>query len=426
MKREKKMPTILGLFLLLATLYLGNSVINRQTNNVSKASGSCEPSGLQITNVTYSSATISFTTSLDCLSALSVSNQTIENPKGKSKIHYFEINSLEESKVYTFKIISDGQTYSLDSYNFKTAQKPSTPMPSSKLAWGRVYKPDKTIATQAIVYFTITGASPLSALVTSSGDWNIALATSFNESLTDYFSTPANIEENIIVIDESQSQTQIVGNTDHNNPVPDIIIGQNNFSAPTPAVELPQSNLLENSYSSDNTKSTTLTISNPKDNETISTKRPDFFGTAKPGSSLKIEVHSSSIISSTANVDNDGSWNWSPSKDLSVGEHTITVTDDNNNVISKKFIVLAAESNTSFTASASATTPTKTPTKIPSQNPTPTPTTIPVSPTRTPIPTTIPSTSSGVPRTGNTAPTLIILILSLLSITSAFIYYKKS
>lgn len=416
MKKEKRIPTILGLFLLLATLYIGNSVINRQTNNVSKASGSCDPSGLQITNITHNSATVSFTTSLDCLSALSISNRTIENPRGKGKIHYFEINSLEESKVYTFKVISNGNNYSLESYNFKTAQKPTSPMPSSNLAWGRVYNPDNTIATQAIVYFSITGASPLSALVTSSGDWNIALPTSFNESLTDYFSAPTNAEENIVVIDSTQTQTQIVGNTNHNNPVPDIIIGQNNFSAPSPAVNLPQTNLLENSYDVGATKSVDLTISNPTNNETLSTKRPDFFGTAKPGSNLKIEVHSPTAVNGNASVENDGTWNWSPSKDLSPGEHTITVTDSSNNSITRKFTVLAAESNTSFTASSSAITPTLTPTKTPSITP---------SPTRTPIPTTIPSTSSGVPRTGNTAPTLVIVLLSLISVISAFIYYKK-
>lgn len=412
MKKEKKIPTILGLFLLLATLYIGNSVIKLQTNNISKASGSCDPSGLQITNVTHNSTTISFTTSLDCSSAVSVSGQTMENPKGKSKIHYFEINSLEESKVYIFKIISDGKTYTTDNYNFKTAQKPIGQIPNSNLAWGRVYKPDKTVAPQAIVYFTITGASPLSALVTSSGDWNIALSTSFNESLTDYFSNPSNTEENIIVIDDTQTQTQIVGNTNHNNPVPDIIIGQNNFSAPSPAIELPQTNLLENSYDSSDSQSALLTISNPEDNETLSTKRPDFFGTAKAGSNLKIKIESPIAINGSTETKTDGSWNWSPPKDISPGEHTITVTDEDNNVISKKFIVLAAESNTSFTASASSTTPTIIPTNTPV-------------PTKTPIPTTVPSTSSGVPKTGNTTPTFIIITLSLISVIFAFVYYKK-
>ena len=411
MKKEKKIPTILGLLLFLATLYVGNSLINHQTNTVSKASGSCDPVSLQITNITNKSTTISFTTLSDCLTAISIGDKTIENPNGKGKVHYFDINSLEESKVYTFSVISDGKKYSLDSFNFKTGQKPTEELPTSNLAWGKIYKSDHTLATQAIVYFSVTGASPLSALVTSSGEWNITLATSFNESLTNYFSMPANTEESLVVIDDTQNQTQVVGNTNHNNPFPDITIGQNNFSAPSPAVdvELPQTSLLNQDYKFSDESS--LAITNPNNNETLSTKRPNFFGTAKPGGKIKIEVHSSTVINDSTTTDDEGDWDWAPPKDLAPGEHTITVTDENENTVSKKFVVLAAESNTSFIASSSAT-----PTQKPTSTPMPTPTSIPTS---------IPSTSSGIPRTGNTLPTVIILVLSLISISSAFIYSKK-
>lgn len=412
MNKEKKIPTIFGLILLVIVIYFGIFLVNHQTNTSTQASGDCEPINLQVTNITNNSVNISFTTSKECLSNVSLQNRTIENLKGKSKIHYFELNSLNESTAYNFSIISGGETYSSDDYNFKTAQKPSSQIPDSNLAWGKVYTSNQTPETNAIVYFSISGASSLSALVTSDGDWNIALATSFNESLTNYFSLPSNTEENIIIIDSNQTQTQVVGNTDHNNPVPDITIGQNVFTAPSPAIELPQTNLLDKEY--DFSDSTSLTISNPSDNETLSTKKPDFFGTAKPGSNLKIEVHSSVAIDESTTTSDDGSWNWSPSQDLTPGEHTITVTDEDNNSITKKFVVLAAESNTSFTASSSAVTPTKTPTSTPTRIPTP-----------TSIPTSVPSTSSGVPRTGNTLPTGIILIASFISFCFAFIYYKK-
>lgn len=424
MKKEKRIPTILGLFLLIIIVFLVTSLTQNKTNTGSRASGSCEPINLQVTNLTNKSATVSFATSTDCLSNIFIANRNIENLKSKGKIHYFDINSLEESKVYTFSVISDGKDYSSDEYNFKTAQKPTNPIPESNLAWGRIYLPDKSPASEAIVYFSVPGASPLSALVTSTGDWNIALATSFNESLTNFFSAIANTEENLFIVSSDQIQTQIVGNTDRNNPVPDIIIGQNNFSAPSPAVDLPSSSLLDNEYSfSDKTD---LTISNPQTNETLSTKRPDFFGTAKPGTNLKIEVHSSTAINDTTSVNSDGSWNWSPSQDLAPGEHTITITDENNNIISRKFVVLAAESSTSFTASPSATTPTKIPTPT-TKITTPTPT---LKPTATPTPITIPvsnpSTSSGVPQTGNTFPTVFTILLSLISVSFAFIYSKKA
>ena len=419
---EKRIPTILGLILLLGTIYLGSTLVGKKTNTFTKASGDCEPVNPQITNITYNTASISFTTSSDCLATINLSNRTFTDTKDKGTIHYFEIVALEESKAYDFAVISGGKNFSSDSFNFKTAQKPAKDIPTSNLAWGRVLNPDNSPATNAIVYFNIPGASVLSALVTSSGNWNIALSTSFNESLSDWFTPSGNIEENITVISPGQPQTQIVSNTSHNNPVPDIIIGQNNFSAPNKAItDESTTSLLDGNFDLSNDSS--LSITNPKNNENISNKRPDFFGTAKAESILKVKIESPVVIDDEVKVESDGSWNWSPRQDLTPGEHTITVTDENNKTVSHKFIVLAAESQTSFTASSSAVT--VTPTSAPTKTPTPT-----IQPTKTPIPTQIPavnpSTSSGIPKTGNLLPTVMLMFLSFVSITFAFVYYKKS
>jgi hypothetical protein len=427
MKKEKGFPTIFGLVLLIVTTFIGVKLSQKTVTTSSKASGDCQPINPQITNVTYNSAAVSFTTSAECSVTLNINNQIVNDSKDKKTVHYFEINNLENAKVFQFTIISGGNNYSSDEYTFKTAKKPEKNIPTSNLAWGRVFKPDNSVASEAIVYINIPGASPLSAIVTSSGNWNVPLSTSFNESLNDWFTPPDNTEENIFVISPGYDQTQIINNTSVNNPVPDIILGQNVLNAPTVTVNKDSSsnNLLDGNY--DLTSDNKLDISNPKTNEELSTKRPDFFGTAKPGSSLKIEVHSSTAINGATSVDSDGSWNWSPSQDLAPGEHTITVTDENNNIITRKFTVLAAESNTSFSASSSASvvTPTATPTKTITVNPTPTikPT---LAPTATPIPVVKPSTSSGVPRTGDNLPTVMLLSFAFVSLAFTIIYYKKS
>ncbi len=426
MKKEKGFPTIIGLALLLITTFFGVRLSQNTTTTSSKASGDCQPVNPQVTNITYNSASISFTTSAECSATVNVNNQIVNDTKDNKTVHYFEINNLENSKVYQFTIISNGNSYSPDEYTFKTAKKPDKNIPNSNLAWGKVLKPDKSAASEAIVYLNIPGASPLSALVTSSGNWNIPLSTSFNDSLNDWFSPSNNVEENLFAISPGYNQTQIVNNTSLNNPVPDIILGENVF---TPPVVTPQTstenNLINGNY--DLTTQTNLDISNPKTGEELSTKRPDFFGTAKPGSNLKIEVHSSTAINGTASVNDDGSWNWSPTQDLAPGEHTITVTDNNNNVITRKFTVLAAESSTSFTASSSANVITPTSTPTPSKSITPTPTVKPTTaPTSTPIPVVKPSTSSGVPRTGDNLPTVMLLSFAFVSLTFAVLYYKKA
>ena len=432
MKKEKSFPTIIGLVFLILTVFFGVKLSQQTTTTSSQASGDCSPINPQITNITYNSASISFTTTSSCLATVNINNQIVADLKEKMTVHYFEIANLEASKVYQFSVISGGDNYSTDEYTFKTAKKPDSSIPNSNLAWGKVLKPDGSAANESIIYLTIPGSSPLSALVTSSGNWNIPLSTSFNESLSSWFTPSANTEENIFVISPGYDQTQVVNNTSLNNPVPDITLGKNIFEAPTVTSTNSDSNtnqnLIDGNY--DLTSSTNLDISNPKTGEELSTKRPDFFGTAKPGSNLKIEVHSSTAINGSASVDSDGSWNWSPNQDLAPGEHTITVTDDNNNVVTRKFIVLAAESSTSFSASSSASvlTPTSTPTKALTPTITPTPTIKKITPTIAPtsIPIVNPSTSSGIPKTGNSTPTLVLFCLSLASLLFAFFYYKKA
>ncbi len=434
MKREKRIPTILGIFLLIATVYGTTRLINNPLSTSVKASQSCQPINPQVTNKTDKSATVSFTTTDDCLSSLNIENYSYENLKQKGKVHYFDADKLEANKNYQFDIISDGKKYSSSDYIFETAQKPTNVLPISNLAWGKVFTPDNKPATDAILYLNIPGASPLSALITSSGHWNISLAVSFNEGLTDWFSQPNNIEEDIVVIAPSYPSTQIVSNTSRNNPVPDIILGQNSFSSPQ-SIEVPQTpsdSLLNGDIDLVQTKA--LEILNPKTNESINSQKPEIFGTANPNSKLKIKIESPIIINDEIQANPDGNWNWSPPQNLTPGEHTVTVTDEKDNQVSKKFIVLAAESSQpAFSASESAVLATSTPTKTstPTPNPTKTITSTPTTkPTKTIAPTEIPvihpSTESGIPKTGAIFPTYLILILAFISLTFGLVYSKKS
>jgi len=421
MKKEKRIPTILGLLFLIGAVFGGIYLTNQNTNPVSKASGTCDPINPQITNITYNSANISFTTSSECLSNISINNKNFENLKLKSKIHYFEITNLKESNSYQFTIISDGKNYTSDSFSFQTAVKPNKTIPSSNLAWGRVFTPEGQSASDAIVYLNIPGGSPLSALITTSGNWNISLSTSFNESLTDWFTPPANIEENLVVLSPGYDQTQIVSNTSRNNPVPDITLGQNNFSSPQ-NLEPSSESLIKTE--TDLTTQHPLTITNPSDNETLSSQKPDFFGTGPSKTKISVKVESDPVYTDTITVNDDGSWNWSPPQNLAPGEHTITVTTSDNKTVSKKFIVLAAESSQpAFSSSPSASTPTPTPSKKLTITPT---VKVTNTPTITKVKTTNPSTASGVPQTGTTLPTLILIILSICSVGFAYVYHKKS
>jgi Bacterial Ig domain/Bacterial Ig-like domain len=59
--------------------------------------------------------------------------------------------------------------------------------------------------------------------------------------------------------------------------------------------------------------------------------RPTFSGTATPGSTITIEIHSEPIILTTV-ANTDGGWSITPPQDLPNGDHTVTVTASKDGV----------------------------------------------------------------------------------------------
>ena len=114
MKKERSFPTIIGLIFLTLTIFFGVKLSQKTATTSSQASGDCNPINPQITNITYNSATISFTTSSSCQATINLDNQIINDSKDKTTVHYFESNNLAESKVYQFSIISGGDNFSTD------------------------------------------------------------------------------------------------------------------------------------------------------------------------------------------------------------------------------------------------------------------------------------------------------------------------
>ena len=113
MLKEKKIPTILGLLILISGVFVSVFLTNQKTGFISKASSSCKPKNSQITNITNSAVSISFVTESTCLSSLSINNQIVKNTAvvsvdQKSKIHYFDVSNLNASTEYNFSFIVDG------------------------------------------------------------------------------------------------------------------------------------------------------------------------------------------------------------------------------------------------------------------------------------------------------------------------------
>lgn len=409
MRKEKSFPSIIGLLLLIGCVVGGGYLITKKTFLSTQASGSCQPDNLQITNLTHKSAVISFITSSSCLSSVNIDNRTYSNSINVSsaKVHYFDISDLQAQNKYFFKIIIGGKTYSSEQYTFSTAATPNTPIPSSNLAWGKVYTSQHTPASNVIVYVNIPGASPLSAPTTSEGTWNVSLANSFNEQQTGWFSNPTDpTDEDLVVIDDSGSVTQIVNNTSRNNPVPDIIIGQNSLENNLPI--LPDIGSFNVGLGQTSNNLQNLSVTNPKEGDVVTTSLPDIFGIAPANTAITVNLNSQSgqTVSNS-----QGSWHYSPPANLANGKQILTVRILNQSTntwttVTRNFSVMAALGGPAFTSTPSATI-TLTPTTIPTS--TPKPRSSVINPTITP------------PVTGNALPTTMILFSAIIFIFVSYI-----
>ena len=416
MKKEARIPTFVGIILLFVAVAGGVILTQATTSFGSKASGTCQPVSSQVANITQNSADISFTTSMACSISVVVGSQTLLDNK-PSIVHYFQAKHLQPQTKYSFSIVSSGQTIAHNDYVFTTGSSPQSSLPTSNLAWGRVLNSDGKTPANAIVYLNIPGAAPLSSFVSSDGNWSISLASSLNDVKTDWFSPPiSGIDEDITVLSSDGQTTQITNNTLVNNPVPDIIIGVNSFTAPTPVVSTFNQSVgvgLIGTVSPAQIQNK-LAITNPQENESITTARPDFFGTAPINTIVNFTFDSGGTPFGQTTSDSSGNWHWSPTSDIPLGNHSLSAKIQDSTsllwtTVTRKFTVLAATSSIPQYVASGSATPVNTPTD-------------------TPIPTAIqvahPSTSSPPPVTGETLPTVLIIASAMVFFLVSFTLLK--
>lgn len=428
--KDKRFPTVLGVVFLLIILVTGVYLSLRKTSLSSKASGSCEPINPQIANLTYGSFDFSFlTSSASCLATLSIDGKIFQDSSTVSNTHYFKVTNLNPVTAYKFSLISGGTSYSPSEFALTTTTKPNTSIPDSNLAWGRVLNPNLEPVSGAIIFLTIPGGQALSAFSNKDGNWNISFATSFKDDKSDWFNPTSVTDEDLIVYSPDGKLTQLSNRTDNNDPVPDIIVGQKFFSTTPTAVG---GNSLMGSGTAVSTVS--LSITNPKESETISTLRPDVFGQGPANAIIQLNLDGNST---SITVPGNNTWHWSPQNNLQLGAHKIVASYQGKSV-TRNFSVKSENNNLAFTSTPSATlVPTQVvlPTKIPTNGPTQVPTLVPTKiPTLAPtkIPTKLPtvrvakpSTTSSLYKSGETFPTYFLIILSFLLFSVSLYYYRR-
>lgn len=433
MKKELRIPTLIGLFLIIVGLVVTAFLVSSAQRFFLKASPDAVPKEVKITNLFDTSFSVSFVTpdspvtaavSYGATSSLgsTATDDRVQagNSQDRFTTHHMTVRFLKPATKYYFKIISGGQQYDNQGtpYSAVTAPSLGTVTTPATPVYGTILKSDKSPANGAIVYLTVKDSSPMSTLVKSSGSWLITLNNARSADLSTYLNiNPKGDAENIFVqgaLDGVATAQTVTGN---DAPVPTILLGQTyNFSkgqdqnvliqgAPTATPSVTLSPAPSSGFLTESTATTSAVITSPNQNSVLNDTKPTFSGLGTPGQAITITVHSDTAYSATIIVGQDGRWSWTPPGDLAPGQHSVTIASagtngQSNSTATQNFTVLASGTQVTQSATPSAT----------------------LSPAFTPTPTQA-ATSSPIPVTGTILPTYLLLFLGVAIIIIGTFFY---
>ncbi len=435
--KKSKIPTILGIALLVFGLAAGILLVqNRQIFRLG-ASPQSSPKDVRITNITDASFTVSWVT--DKSTGGFVSWGETENSLSKTELdeigemndtHSVTVQGLTENKAYYFEISSDGTNYDNNGipWQVTTGAKLASPTGTDSIA-GSVLTATGSPAGNSIVYITLAGASPLSTITSQNGSWVIPISSARDQGLNSF----VNINETTTLIEISvQAGARGVATAQiypaSAKPTPPITLGKSHdfkslppsetSGIPTASINLPSEATPSSSFDIPEGGTATpsaeiVTLESIEEGEVVTSTDPEFFGEGPPGTTITITIESDPVTD-TVTIPYSGDWDWSPPKDLEEGTHKITITwRDVSGILrtlTRTFIVQASE-GPAFESTPSGSTPTPSPTAsaTPTLSPSPTASATPV------------STTAGIPDSGNLKPTILYSIIGLGLITFSLV-----
>lgn len=440
---KSKVPTILAIFILTIGVGVGVFLLQRTQTFRLGASGENSPKNVRITNLTATSLTISWTTDKSTVGYVkygSSSPTEVAHPTDESAsfIHSITISNLNPQTSYSIIINNNGDDYNNNDLPWQaTTASTLAPPTTSQIISGKVLLASGEPAANVLVYATTSGASPLSTTTSASGEWNIPISNARTTLLNSYITVTDTTLLEIFVEGGPLSIATAQIYFAAANPIPPITLGQvYDFRSEAPAEEseLPEASLelpVETGSSPTSgfqiseapaSETESVTLESLDAGETIFTTTPQFFGSGPAGETITVTVESDNPQTDQITINSDGTWDWTPPEGLAEGEHTVTVTwQDESGLLhelSQLFIVQASDGEPSFESTPSGSTPSPTPTVKPS--PTPTASATPTASPRV----SIPSTESAVPVSGNNLPTIIFALTGLLLIGAGIGFIK--
>jgi LPXTG-motif cell wall-anchored protein len=434
---DKQLPAFLGVFVLLITLGITLLLSGNTLLFVTKATVGSDPKNIQISNLTATSFTISYTTDEPATGSISYGiDSTLAgvalddrdqqaSGAAEHQVHFITVKNLIPSTKYYYAIITGSQKAENGSNPFEitTAAQPQTQSTNATIT-GSVSLTDGSIPTEGIIYVTADNAQQLATLINADGTYQLPTNDLQGSSASTPLSPDTVLQLQAVTATQQSTAKVLLSQA---TQVPKIVLPQNydfTLGPAQPSTE-PSEEASVSGFPVLATPApvTSPEITSPIEAQSYNDQRPLFTGMALPNTEVDITIQSQQEITVKMQSDSTGSWQFRPPVSLAPGKHTITISSLNAagilQTISRSFTVYAQgskfiEPSVSPVASPSAA---PTPLVLPTAKPLPTAT-----PTTTPTaaPTTHPTlgpTRGPLPKTGSSAVvTGIISGLSILGI----------
>jgi hypothetical protein len=415
--KKIKIPTIVGLLVLVASLSIGLLMFSQGTGVFSpRADEAAVPQSIKITNETSTGFSVSFYTSkantsfvkygeVDGKFDLQASDDRdqLSGNIGEYQLHHISVRSLKPATEYYFVLGNSDSKIEFDnqgiSFKVKTTVKPTASATTNKTTYGTVKNSSGVSAEGSIVYVTIDGVKELSALVKSSGSWAISLSNAMAKDGLGLAKIEDTDNVSVFVQGFPIDQTaRTVVSLLKAQPVEELNLGGANLATNPFPKESDFAEVIDNATGSslidlssvpENTQVATqgagglaALITKPKEESTasaeldltvqtsepvVTSEQPVIRGKVAPNTQIKIEIHSDQAYETTVTSDPNGDFSLDTAdltEGLDPGEHSVTYSyidpDTGEEVtVTETFMVedpnLIAQADTSATNSANST-----------------------------------------------------------------------
>lgn len=228
-----KIPTLLGLAIIISGIAAGVFLVLKDQTFFTKASPNLAPQNVTLTNIEDTQLTISWQTTAPITSFVTfgqafpnlttvLDDRDLNVPKSHST-HYVTIKSLQPQTSYQFKIVSG--KISSDVFKVTTAA-PATTQSGLRPIIGSVLDNNQPLE-DGIAYLSLSGAVVQSALVKNLGNFLIPLSLTRKADLSDVYQPSEDEMTKITIISDYGEASAIFKLQSSGKLLPPLKLGQN-------------------------------------------------------------------------------------------------------------------------------------------------------------------------------------------------------